>query len=79
VAGRAQEYRQNAQTCLKMACTCRSAEARATLVHMARVWAALAETYADKRPAAATEPSQVQQHPPVQQQQQIQPKNVKKE
>jgi hypothetical protein len=43
---------------------------------MARVWAALAETYADNAPATAIE---VQQHPPVQQQQQIQPKDVKKE
>jgi hypothetical protein len=74
VASRADEYRRRAQQCLEMAGTFRDRAARVTLSYMAEVWLRLADRN-DFVPPAAPEEDQ----PVVQQQQQIQPKDAKKE
>jgi len=61
----AARYRRLARECIAMANTIATEQTRATLVEMAQVWTRLAESH-DARPA-------------MQQQQQIQPKNDKKE
>ena len=63
---RADEYRQRARQCLEMAGTFRDRKAQAALSHMAQAWLALADRYQDRMHAP----------PPVQQQQQIQPKKA---
>jgi hypothetical protein len=63
----AARYRRLARECIVIANTITTEQARAALVEMAQVWTRLAESH-DARPA-------MQQ----QQQQQIQPKNDKKE
>ena len=65
---RADEYRRRAQQCLQMARTFRDRDARVTLSHMAQAWLRLADTTAPEK-----------KRPIVQQQQQVQPKNDKKE
>jgi hypothetical protein len=61
----APRYRRLARECIALANTIATEQARATLVEMAQVWTRLAQSH-DARPA-------------MQQQQQIQPKNDKKE
>jgi hypothetical protein len=61
----AARYRRLARECIAMANTIATEQTRAALVEMAQVWARLAESH-DAQPA-------------MQQQQQIQPKNDKKE
>jgi hypothetical protein len=68
VTSRADEYRRRAQQCLEMARTFGDRNARVTLSHMAQAWLRLAEMTAPK-----------QKRPIVQQQQQIQPNDDKKE
>ena len=65
---RADEYRRRAQQCLEMARRFGDRDARVTLSHMAQAWLRLADTTAPE-----------QKRPIVQQQQQAQPKNDKKE
>jgi hypothetical protein len=74
VASRADEYRRQAQQCLKMAGTFRDREARATLTHMAQVWLRLADKYEDANERFRRSKVAKEGQPVVQQQQQIQPK-----
>jgi hypothetical protein len=61
----AARYRRLARECIAMASTPVTEQTRATLVEMAQVWTRLAESHAAR--------------PAMQQQQQIQPKNEKKD
>ena len=65
---RADEYRRRAQQCLEMARRFGDRDARVTLSHMAQAWLRLADRTAPE-----------QKRPIVQQRQQVQPKNEKKE
>jgi hypothetical protein len=72
VAGKPDEYRRRAQHCLELAAAFRDRDARVTLSYMAEAWLRLAERD-DFISSVASEQAQ----PVVQQQQQVQPQQVR--
>jgi hypothetical protein len=74
----AERYRRLARECLKVANTFPQDEQRDALLQMAQVWQRLADQYKDSTPAFSLSAAAAEQ-PAVQQQQQIQPDEDKKE
>ena len=72
MANRADQYRRLAGECLALTDSMSSEDARRSLIEMAQVWTRLAE---EQESAFTPRPVPEASHAPLQQQQQIQPKN----
>ena len=73
----AERYRRLARECLAVAATMSRGEDRTTLLEMALLWHRLADNYADS--TVSLRPSVVTEQPTMQQQQQRQPNDDKKD
>ena len=73
----AERYRRLAGECLAVAVTMPAGEGRSTLLEMAQVWQLLADQNADATPAFSR--SSAGEQPVMQQQEQVQPNDDKKD
>ena len=73
----AERYRRLAEECLAVTRTMPEGEGRTTLLEMALLWHGLADDYGDS--TVSLRPSLVTEQPTMQQQQQLQPNDDKKD